>query len=155
MGSFDWAMQKLKNSGLKDELDILVLEKKIPILGICVGMQLMANESEEGQKGGFGWIEGKVKKFTSKTKKLILPHMGWNNVELKKNTLIKENLNPSFYFLHSYYFDPEIQDSVLGETLYDVRFASIINKENIYGIKFHPEKSHDNGLNILRNFANL
>ena len=155
VGSFDWAMQKLKNSGLKDELDFLVLKKKVPILGICIGMQLMANESEEGLSRGFGWIKGKVKKFSSNTKNLILPHMGWNNVELQKNSLIKGILNPSFYFLHSYYFDPESQDYVLGKTLYEVKFASIINRENIYGIQFHPEKSHDNGLNILRNFANL
>ena len=155
VGSFDWAMHKLTSSGLKELLDKIVVEKKIPILGICVGMQLMANESDEGELKGLGWIEGKVKKLSSNKKIEILPHMGWNYVEIEKNNLFKGIEDPNFYFLHSYFFDPDSQNVVLGKTSYGEKFASIVNKENIFGIQFHPEKSHDNGICILKNFAEL
>ena len=155
VGSFDWAMHKLTSSGLKELLDKVVIEKKIPILGICVGMQLMANESDEGELKGLGWIEGKVKKLSSNNKIEILPHMGWNYVEIEKNNLFKGIKDPNFYFLHSYFFEPESPNVVLGKTSYNEKFASIVNKENIFGIQFHPEKSHDNGISILKNFAEL
>ena len=155
VGSFDWAMHKLTSSGLKELLDKVVIEKKIPILGICVGMQLMANESDEGELKGLGWIEGKVKKLSSNNKIEILPHMGWNYVEIEKNNLLKGIEDPNFYFLHSYFFEPESPNVVLGKTSYHEKFSSIINKENIFGIQFHPEKSHDNGICILKNFAEL
>ena len=155
VGSFDWAMHKLTSSGLKELLNKVVIEKKIPILGICVGMKLMANESDEGELKGLGWIEGKVKKLSSNKKIEILPHMGWNYVEIEKNNLFKGIENPNFYFLHSYFFEPESPNVVLGKTSYNEKFASIINKENIFGIQFHPEKSHGNGICILKNFAEL
>ena len=155
VGSFDWAMHKLTSSGLKELLDKIVIQKKIPILGICVGMQLMANESDEGEMKGLGWIEGKVKKLSSNKEIEILPHMGWNYVEIEKNNLFKGIKDPNFYFLHSYFFEPERQNVVLGKTTYIEKFASIVNKENIFGIQFHPEKSHENGICILKNFAEL
>ena len=155
VGSFDWAMSKLITSGFKNRLDDFVLIQKIPILGICVGMQLMSNNSEEGNLSGLGWINGTVKKIRSNKKTLILPHMGWNSVELEKNDLFKGIKDPQFYFLHSYYFETDDKDSILGSTFYGRRFTSVVNKGNIYGIQFHPEKSHDNGISILRNFANI
>ena len=117
VGSFDWAMHKLTSSGLKELLDEIVLEKKIPILGICVGMQLMANESDEGEMKGLGWIEGKVKKLSSNKEIEILPHMGWNYVEIEKNNLFKGIEEPNFYFLHSYFFEPERPNVVLGKKI--------------------------------------
>ena len=155
VGSFDWAMKKLIKSGFKEILNYLVKEKNIPILGICVGMQLMANKSEEGELDGFGWIEGEVKRIPSFEGSNVLPHMGWNNVELQDNILFKKIKNPNFYFLHSYYFKPSNKDFIKGSTTYGTKFASIINKKNIYGIQFHPEKSHENGIRILRNFAQI
>ena len=155
VGSFDWAMKKLEDSGFKEILNHLVLKKKIPILGICVGMQLMANKSEEGSLNGLGWIKGEVKKISINQNFIILPHMGWNNVELENNILFKGIENPYFYFLHSYYFDPINKDSIIGTSYYGIKFTSIVNRENVFGIQFHPEKSHDNGIRILSNFARL
>ena len=133
----------------------MVLIQKIPILGICVGMQLMASNSEEGNLSGLGWINGEVKKISNNNKNLILPHMGWNTVELQKNDLFKNIKDPKFYFLHSYCFVSNEKNSILGSTFYGRKFTSVIRKDNIYGIQFHPEKSHENGIYILKNFANL
>ena len=155
VGSFDWAIKKLEDSGFKEILNDLVLNKKIPFLGICVGMQLISDRSEEGSLNGLGWIKGKVKKIPLDDNSIIVPHMGWNNVELEKNILFKGIDNPNFYFLHSYFFDPLNTDSIIGTTYYGKRFASIINTDNIFGIQFHPEKSHENGIRILKNFAKL
>ena len=155
VGSFDWAMSKLKTSGFKNILDDMVLIQKIPILGICVGMQLMASNSEEGNLSGLGWINGEVKKISNNNENLILPHMGWNTVELQKNDLFKNIKDPKFYFLHSYCFVSNEKNSILGSTFYGRKFTSVIRKDNIYGIQFHPEKSHENGIYILKNFANL
>ena len=155
VGSFDWAMKKLEDSGFREILNQLVINKKIPILGICVGMQLMAEHSEEGSLSGLGWIKGKVKKISVDKNSVILPHMGWNSVSLGKNILFEGIENPYFYFLHSYCFDPINKDSIIGTSHYGQKFVSIINKDNIFGIQFHPEKSHDNGIRILRNFAKL
>ena len=129
------------------------LESDKPYLGICVGMQILSDEGYEDQiTKGLGIIPGKIKKFSNK--KLIIPHMGWNTVSInKKDTIIKNSLNEKdFYFVHSYIYENINKENVLGLTTYGKKFPSIINKGNIYGVQFHPEKSHKNGLKLIKNF---
>ena len=161
VGSFDYAMEKLNNSGMRNTLDVMVLEKKTPVLGICVGMQIMAEQSEEGEgegegKGkGLGWISGSVKKLSDSNKKQYpLPHMGWNTIRKRKEHQIMESLNNEirFYFLHSYHFDCDDRYWI-ASSKYSQEFSAIINKENIFGIQCHPEKSHHCGISFLKNFA--
>ena len=158
VGSFDHAMTSLENSGMREKLDELVLEKKIPVIGICVGMQMLAKSSEEGTLNGLGWIDGIVKKFDkSKIKNAPLPHMGWNNLIMEKKNKIFDNLeeNPRYYFLHSYYFECENKEDVIATATYGEKFDCMINHKNIYGIQCHPEKSHHNGMQLLKNFGEL
>lgn len=158
VGSFDHAMTSLQNSGMREKLDELVLEKKIPVIGICVGMQMLAKSSEEGTLNGLGWIDGIVKKFDkSKIKNAPLPHMGWNNLKIEKKNKIFDNLeeNPRYYFLHSYYFECENKEDVIATATYGEKFDCMINHKNIYGIQCHPEKSHHNGMQLLKNFGEL
>jgi len=161
VGAFDHAMLMLNNSGLRETLDILVLERKIPVIGICVGMQMMADASEEGTLEGLGWISGKVRKLPAniieEKSDLPLPHMGWNNLKLMTDDVLFENLeqSPDFYFLHSYYFECMDLKSTIGMASYGGQFSCIVKRENIYGIQCHPEKSHHNGVQILQNFAEL
>ena len=153
VGTFDWVMSRLNESGLKETLNTLVLKKKIPILGICVGMQIMASQSEEGVLHGLNWIKGKVLKLD---KNIILPHMGWNNVKLVvKSDLFSNIENSEFYFLHSYYYQTEDDKDILTMSEYGDLFTSAINKENIFGTQFHPEKSHKDGIKILENFSRI
>ena len=153
VGTFDWAMSKLNESSLRETLDGLVLEKKIPILGICVGMQIMASQSEEGVLSGLNWIKGKILKLD---KDIILPHMGWNNVKLSNKSDLFNNIeNFEFYFLHSYYYKTEDDKHILSMSKYGNPFTSAIHKENIFGTQFHPEKSHKNGIKILENFVKI
>ena len=159
MGSFDHAITLLNNSGMRDELDNIILVNKLPVLGICLGMQIMTKTSEEGTLPGLGWIDGEVKLFDSSTInfKTQYPHMGWNSVHSTKESKILANLplEMRFYFLHSYYFVCHNQDDILTKTNYGISYASGINKDNIFGIQFHPEKSHSNGVQLLQNFAFL
>jgi imidazole glycerol-phosphate synthase subunit HisH len=157
VGAFDWAMSRLNDSGMRDTLDELVLGLKVPILGVCVGMQMLANVSEEGELPGLGWVPGKVQRFDESVlkTKTHLPHMGWNTVKPKDHPLFAGIDNPEFYFLHSYFFEPESTDGVLGQTDYGTRFASAVYRDHIFGVQFHPEKSHDWGVQLLRNFAAL
>ncbi|MDN5054583.1 imidazole glycerol phosphate synthase subunit HisH [Aliarcobacter butzleri] len=158
VGSFDHAMISLQNSGMKEKLDELVLEKETPVIGICVGMQMLAKSSEEGTLNGLGWIDGIVKKFDkSKIKNAPLPHMGWNNLIIEKKNKIFDNLeeNPRYYFLHSYYFECENREDVIATATYGEKFDCMINHKNIYGIQCHPEKSHHNGMQLLKNFGEL
>lgn len=159
VGSFDYAMNLLNNSGMRDELEKQVFENKIPIMGICVGMQMLAKSSDEGKMPGLGWIDGNVKLFDTSLipYKTRLPHMGWNSIEPTKENMLLNGFNSQsrFYFLHSYYFDCNDQENILSTTEYGIKYSSAINKDNIYGIQFHPEKSHSNGVRLLQNFANL
>lgn len=158
VGSFDHAMTSLQNSGMKEKLDELVLEKETPVIGICVGMQMLGKSSDEGILSGLGWIDGIVKKFDkSKIKNAPLPHMGWNNLKIEKKNKIFDNLeeNPRYYFLHSYYFECENKEDVIATATYGEKFDCMINHKNIYGIQCHPEKSHHNGMQLLKNFGEL
>lgn len=159
VGAFDQTIGKLHDSGLEAVLHKLVLADKIPVLGICVGMQIMAESSEEGHKQGLDWIKGKVKKFDERelTHKPKIPHLGWNSVHAVNHEKLFNGINEQkgFYFLHSYYFDPEFDANIMSKTIYGSEFASAINDANIYGVQFHPEKSHSNGIKLLKNFAEL
>jgi imidazole glycerol-phosphate synthase subunit HisH len=159
VGAFDKTMKQLIDSGMKAKLDSLVLGKKVPVIGICVGMQILANGSEEGDLPGLGWIEGRVKLFdVSKfSHKPHIPHMGWNNVMPKKTHPLFTNIDEQqgFYFLHSYYFDCGSEEKVLATTEYGGVFASAVHNQNIFGMQFHPEKSHHNGVQLLKNYALL
>lgn len=158
VGSFDNAIQKLRNSNFLEELNKKVKVDKIPILGVCVGMQMMANSSEEGTMDGLGWISGTVKKFNydSLNKNQNVPHMGWNNIYQRNEPIIFKNINSlKFYFLHSYYLDPESKINIISTTKYGLEFCSAINQENIWATQFHPEKSHDSGIKLLENFSKL
>lgn len=159
VGAFDHAMTLLNNSGMRKTMDEMVLDKAIPVLGVCVGMQILGKFSDEGKLPGLDWIEGVVKKFDedkilNKTK---LPHMGWNTVEAVNEDPLFVNLEqmPRFYFLHSYYFECCNRQNIVAQTDYGIRFDSAVRKDNIYGVQFHPEKSHHNGIQILKNFAFL
>lgn len=157
VGSFDQAIVKLDGSGLIPILNRRVMEDHIPILGICLGMQLFAEKSEEGTTKGLGWLNATVKRFdfVDGSIDLKIPHMGWNRVEIQKeNVLFKEMCeNNRFYFVHSYHIVCHDENNVAGITHYGYPFTSIIQKANIYGVQFHPEKSHKFGMQILKNFA--
>ncbi|PKP05688.1 MAG: imidazole glycerol phosphate synthase subunit HisH [Bacteroidetes bacterium HGW-Bacteroidetes-5] len=159
VGAFDYAMSQLNASGMRHELEKQVLENNIPVVGICVGMQILAKSSDEGKLPGLGWIDAKVQLFdTSKIPyKTRLPHMGWNSISpVKTNPLLSGFNNESrFYFLHSYYFVCNNKDDIISTTEYGISYASAINSNNIYGIQFHPEKSHSNGIQLLNNFAKI
>lgn len=159
VGHFDHAMTQLNNSGMRDTLDKMVLVDKIPVIGICVGMQMMANNSDEGTLEGLKWIDASVRKFDeSKINQVTrLPHMGWNDVKPVKDIPLFKGLEKDaiFYFLHTYYFECNNPNDVMAVTEYGGEFASAAHHENKYGIQFHPEKSHSYGETLLHNFAKL
>jgi len=159
VGSFDHAMQLLGKSGLRQVLDEFVLHHHVPVLGICVGMQMLARSSEEGALPGLGWINGDVKEMNPSTlmHRTRLPHMGWNDVHPTQKSMLFEGLeqNARFYFLHSYYFHVHNNDDVIAVTDYGGLFTCAINSGNIFGVQFHPEKSHQYGSQLLKNFAEL
>ena len=158
VGAFDWAMQSLENSGMRSALEKLILQDKRPVLGVCVGMQMLANRSDEGVLNGLGWIPGDIKKFDEAHFDRLphLPHMGWNDVKVtQEDSLLAGIADPQFYFLHSYYFLPQDAGNSIGTTEYGGSFASVVAKGNVYGTQFHPEKSHHWGMSLLKNFAKL
>jgi glutamine amidotransferase len=159
VGSFDFAMQRLNQSGIRETLDELVLIKKVPVMGICVGMQMLAVSSEEGKLPGLGWIDGEVKKFDPLTfhQEACIPHMGWNDVKSVVKMQLFENLeqNARFYFLHSFYFHCNRSENIIATTDYGIQFASAICSDNIFGVQFHPEKSHQWGIQLLKNFSKI
>jgi len=158
VGHFQKAVENLKHLKLWEALNTAVLEKKIPIMGICLGAQLMAKRSEEGNVEGFGWFDGEVVRFGIKdTLKYKVPHMGWNHVVLKKQNPLFEgvDLDPGFYFVHSYHMVCNDPADILNETVYEYPFVSAFQKDNIYGLQYHPEKSHDAGERLLKNFVYL
>lgn len=159
VGAFDETISMLDQTGFREILDIEVLQNKVPIIGICVGMQILAESSEEGKLSGLGYIKGKVRKMDASllNQKPKLPHLGWNSIEIARQSSLLKDIDSElgFYFLHSYYFECENQEDILTTTTYGKSFASAINRDNVYGIQFHPEKSHHNGINLLHNFAKL
>jgi glutamine amidotransferase len=159
VGAFDHAMELLNASGMREALDDMVLRKFVPVLGVCVGMQILAPSSEEGRLSGLGWIEGRVRRFDETTlpQPPRLPHMGWNDVVPKDGSGLFSGLERGsrFYFLHSYYFDCASNDNVLATSEYGIAFGCAVRSNDIYGVQFHPEKSHDYGIRLLKNFAEL
>ena len=159
VGAFDHAMSQLNNSGLRDELEKQVIINNIPVIGICVGMQMLAKSSDEGKLAGLGWIDGVVKIFdASKIPfKTRLPHMGWNTIDPVKKVPLLEGFDTQsrFYFLHSYYFVCNNPDDIIATTSYGISYTSAFARNNIFGIQFHPEKSHKNGIQLLHNFAKI
>lgn len=159
VGAFDSAMQKLKSINILDSINEFTLIKKKPILGVCVGMQIMAKSSEEGEIEGLGWIDSNVKLFNSNNlnSDYPVPHMGWNNILPEKENILLKGLSKEsfFYYLHSYYFECNDPENIIATTEYINKFTCVVSKENIFGIQFHPEKSHDAGMQMLLNFARL
>lgn len=158
VGAFDHAMELLDASGMREPLNELVLERKMPVLGICVGMQILAESSEEGERPGLGWIPGRVKGFKSLGQAdLLLPHMGWNDVEPTTDHRLFDQLRDDarFYFLHSFFFECARPEHVAASSHYGTAFSCAVSAGNIHGVQFHPEKSHHFGTQLLKNFAEL
>lgn len=156
VGAFDHAMRLLNESGLRPKLDSLVNESKVPILGICVGMQMLASESEEGVLPGLSWVPGRVRAFaaTPQASDQPMPHMGWNDLQVRgKAQLLSGSSSPQFYFLHSYYFDAEDKADVIATAHYGIDFDAAVSRGHIHGVQFHPEKSHHWGAQLLKTFS--
>jgi imidazole glycerol-phosphate synthase subunit HisH len=159
VGSFDHAIKLLNESGMQSTLDTLVLDKKIPVLGVCVGMQILASRSDEGILNGLGWIPGSVNAFNDNVNPtdFPLPHMGWNEVQSCAGHPLFLGLekNAKFYFLHSYHFECEVYSNNVASAYYGMKFCCAVSSGNVYGVQFHPEKSHSFGAQLLKNFAEL
>jgi len=159
VGAFDHAMDQLEASGMRPVIEHLVKERHVPVLGICVGMQILASSSDEGSKAGLGLIPGRVRSFrtTPASAQLPMPHMGWNDVIPAAETPLFNGLQSDsrFYFLHSFYFDCDDAAHVLARASYGFDFSCVVAAGNVYGVQFHPEKSHHYGAALLKNFAEL
>ncbi len=157
VGAFDYAMEKLNESGLRDALATAVQDERKPLLGVCVGMQMLADSSDEGSQPGLGWVPGTARSFASDMANLDLayPHMGWNTVRsIRENPLLDSlSADAEFYFLHSYYFSCEDSAHALASTSYGADFTCAVGTGNVYGVQFHPEKSHEAGADLLQSFA--
>lgn len=158
VGHFDHAMQRLNDSGLRTELERLVLKESMPVIGVCVGMQMLADGSDEGSLPGLGWVPGRVKAFSSNqlVSNLPMPHMGWNELQTKPGAkLFAKGFEdaPQFYFLHSYYFDAANKQDVAATAYYGMNFDVVVSRGHIHGVQCHPEKSHHWGVQLLKNFA--
>ena len=157
VGAFDYGMTSI-NNGWREELDSAVLERRVPVLGICLGMQLLCKSSEEGQLPGLGWIDAQVKRFYWPSDvNLKIPHMGWNTVEIVKPNPLLEigDYEQRFYFVHSYHAVCGNPNDVLATTHYGYDFTAAVNHENIFGVQFHPEKSHRFGIRLIHNFLGI
>jgi glutamine amidotransferase len=161
VGAFDHAMNLLSASGMKDALTSLVVEEKVPVLGICVGMQILAESSEEGDAKGLAWVPGKVRSFRNNpaSEALPMPHMGWNDVSAHgthgKTLFAGNSTDWRFYFLHSFYFECQSESNIAATSEYGFPFSCAVQAGNVFGVQFHPEKSHHWGALLLKNFADL
>lgn len=158
VGHFDHAMQRLNNSGLRPSLEKLVLEKLVPVMGVCVGMQMLAEGSEEGTLAGLNWVPGRVRAFAShpQTTQLPMPHMGWNDLAPKPDAALFAlgfEEAPQFYFLHSFFFDAQDRQDVAATAHYGIDFDAVVSRGHIHGVQCHPEKSHHWGARLLKNFV--
>jgi glutamine amidotransferase len=160
VGHFDHAMQRLNDSGLRPRLEELVLGANVPVVGICVGMQMLAQGSDEGRLPGLNWVPGRVRSFTTQPKSadLPMPHMGWNDLKPRAHSrLFSRGFEkvPQFYFLHSYFFDAEDKQDVAATASYGLDFDAVVSRGHIHGVQCHPEKSHHWGEQLLKNFVEL
>jgi glutamine amidotransferase len=158
VGHFGKAMKVLNEKGLTEALNEAVTVKKTDVLGICLGMQLMAKRSDEGNEEGLGWIDADIVKFSvSDQYKFKVPHIGWNTVNHLKESILNQNIpeQSSFYFVHAFHIKMNDANDALHQTTYDYDFVASFQKDNIYGVQFHPEKSHDTGLQLLKNFIEI
>jgi imidazole glycerol-phosphate synthase subunit HisH len=159
VGHFDHAMRELNASGMRDALDDLVLQRRVPVLGVCVGMQMLGHGSDEGTEQGLGWIDGHVHALGSRqqVEAIPLPHMGWNDVRLERESPLLKQLEQDarFYFLHSFYFECARPEDVVAVADYGGQFGCVVGADNVYGVQFHPEKSHHFGTRLLQNFAEM
>lgn len=158
VGAFDSGMEKLHALNLISVLNKKALEEKVPFLGICLGMQLMTKNSEEGKMQGLGWFDAETIRFNfpKEEKKFKVPNMGWKTVQVKKNEQLFSGIeNPRFYFVHSYYVKCNHVEDVLATASYSTEFVSAFSRKNILGVQFHPEKSHKYGMKLLQNFMEL
>lgn len=156
VGAFDWAMDRLNQSGMVEILNRRVLEDRVPVLGVCVGMQMMADGSAEGSMPGLGWISGTVARFKDEwfNQRTHLPHMGWNQVVSVKDEKLFAGIDePQFYFLHSYFYQAADPAYTIATTHYGIEFTAAVRRGNIVATQFHPEKSHNWGIAVLKNFA--
>lgn len=156
VGAFDHAMTKFNESGLREAVEQKVIEHNCPILGICVGMQMLGDSSEEGSLAGLGWIPGRIQRFQPSLDVIVqVPHMGWNTLSDCRHETLFNGLNdaPDFYFLHSYYYEPDDNNDSAAFCEYGKKFTAVVARNNILGVQFHPEKSHSNGHLLLKNFA--
>ncbi|WP_433692509.1 imidazole glycerol phosphate synthase subunit HisH [Herbaspirillum seropedicae] len=160
VGHFDHAMQRLNDSGMRPKLEELVLQARVPVIGVCVGMQMLANGSDEGVLPGLGWIPGRVRAFSSQplSANLSMPHMGWNHLQPKAGSLLFSrdfDEGAEFYFLHSYFFDAQDKQDVAATARYGMEFDAVVSQGHIHGVQCHPEKSHHWGEKLLKNFVEL
>jgi len=158
VGHFAKAMKNIKELNLLDTLNEVAIIKKKPVLGICLGMQLMAKDSEEGNTEGLGWLDANVRKMqVDDTLRFKIPHTGWNKITQSKKSHLMKGIPESseFYFVHSYHLMSNETSNILNETEYCFKFTSAIEKNNIFGVQYHPEKSHDIGEVLLKNFISL
>lgn len=159
VGAFDHAMELFDASGMRATVERMVQELKLPLLGICVGMQILAESSEEGSRSGLGWVNGRVRSFANNpaSEQLPMPHMGWNDVLPVAGCRLFNGFEDDarFYFLHSFYFDCAHVGDVAARSTYGFDFDSAVGSFNVYGVQFHPEKSHHWGTALLKNFADL
>lgn len=157
VGAFDHAMDRLTQSGMRNALDDAVLRRQVPVLGVCVGMQMLGRDSDEGRLPGLGWIAGRVRSLTSVATSQPVPHMGWNDARPIAAEPLFAGIEspPKFYFLHSYYFECDRAEDAIAAADYGGEFACAVRAGNVYGVQFHPEKSHHNGVQLLKNFAEI
>jgi len=159
VGAFDTGMKKLDNLGIVSILNEKVIKERTPIIGICLGMQMMTMRSEEGEMAGLGWVDAETVKFVydKERQHMKIPHMGWNYINIKQAHPLLDGMSSTtrFYFVHSYYVACNRNDNILASTIYSHEFTSIIIKDNIIGVQFHPEKSNKYGMQLLKNFDNM
>ena len=159
VGHFDHAMQSFNASGMRATVEDLVLRQRVPVLGVCVGMQMLSEGSDEGTEPGLGWVPGRVRAFTTHAQAvgLPMPHMGWNTLQPVAGTKLFAGLedSPQYYFLHSFYFDARDKADVAATAHYGFDFDAVVSRGHIHGVQCHPEKSHHWGAGLLKNFASL